>query len=186
MKSWPKTNARVILWVALGASAGATFGILATLALTVRDSQQSIVELPLHATSTDTGEQYSLATAPFSDEMEGLFVLDFRTGLLTLDVLNVRDGRKPGAHFETNVIKALGVEEGKAKYLMVTAETKFIFPKAGPLEPSRSVVYVMDENTGRWVAYGFRWNPVPARNGVFQNGQLEALVAGGARPAEQQ
>ena len=99
--------------------------------------------------------------------------------------MTVLSGHEPGklrGRFATNIIKDLKVAGDKPAFLMVTGRVRWNAKlKKGAVEPSRSVVYVMDQNSGRWAAYGFGWNVTKGKAGVFQEGPLKKLFVGAAR-----
>jgi hypothetical protein len=144
-------------------------------------------ELPLYAATSDRGDTIAAATAKIDENLEGLFILDYKSGRLTLDVVNYLDARKPGGHFvRGNVHADLKLESEKPAYLMLTAETQFGGGRVRDTEPARSVVYIIDQHTGRWAAYGLLWSPGRAKAGTFQQGELLPLQIGTARPEEVQ
>ena len=185
MNRWLKRNALFILLAGLGLfllSAGMLAGVVTTFAL--YQPADPVVELPLFASASDTGETMSLATGPIDDEMEGLFLLDFITGDLACAVLNSRT-TKVGALFKTNVIKDLGIEEAKKPaYLMTTGGATFV-GRTGSAQPARCVVYVCDQNTGNFGAYSLAWNRTAAQKGVVQSGALILLYKGNARAVKE-
>ncbi len=137
----------------------------------------------LQASATHGGQTMALATGPI-DEGEGLFVLDYLTGDLHCFVIYPRFGSNFLAHFQTNVIQALGVQAGKKPdYLMVTGQMDFR-QGAGLNRPAGTVVYVADANSGRFAAYGIPWNRQAANVGQPQQGPLVLLSAGQVRNIE--
>jgi hypothetical protein len=140
------------------------------------------LEKRLHAAAAQGGSTLAVATGMIEQGIEGIFVLDFITGDLTGGVLNPRTGQIGGL-FRRNIAADLGVEQGKQpKYLMLTGH----FDAKGMVSntrPAMSIVYVADENTGRYMGYMLPWNPQL----INQNRpQLQALVpigGGSARNA---
>lgn len=166
------SRAFLFLVVALAGSVGMLVGVGGMLAL----RPEPAGELPLYASATDTGTSMSMATG-LVDDMEGIFFLDFVTGELAGIVLNVNKPDMIGGLFKTNVIKDLGVAaDKKPAYLMTTGLASFAVGKAGPKQPGRCVVYVLDQNSGNFVGYGFEWSPAAAKAKEFQAGVLLPLV----------
>lgn len=159
--------------------------VAGTLVAVVNQQPQTTFELPLFATATDTGTSMSMATGPIDDEMEGVFFLDFVSGELTCAVINSRTA-KPGGFFRTNVIKALGIaEDKKPSYLMTTGAANFVGFKQGQQQPSKTVVYVCDQTTGRFAGYSFMWNTTLASRGAMQQGEfLPPLIAANAKAVQ--
>jgi hypothetical protein len=158
-------------------------GVFATLAM---QPPAQTIELPLYAAATDTGSAMSMATGPIDEEMEGVFFLDFLTGDLGCVVVFARKADAIGGLFKTNVIKDLGVEaDKKPAYLMTTGAATFT-GKTGQSQPGRCVVYVLDQNTGNFVGYGFNWNRTLASSLRPQEGLLVKLVSGNARAQKAQ
>lgn len=162
-------------------------GALAGALLTARQMQTALrppaMELPLFATGSDTGDSMSMATGRIDEEMEGLFLLDFLTGDLACAVLNSRTAAIGGI-FKTNVIKDLGIEDGKKpSYLMVTGTALFV-QRTGNNQPAGCVVYVCDQNTGNFAGYSLQWNRTLASSGRAQSGPLIRLIVSNAKAAK--
>ena len=167
-----------IVWSAGGHSRG--------VALPTPGAQLSIAErlgIPadrLQASAADSGTSFAIATGMIDDDAEGLFLLDYTTGELQCVVLNHRFG-KFNAIYRTNVMNDLGVDNTKRpEYLMVTGLVNF--PRGiTPARPARSAIYVVDGNTGLYVAYGVPWVQQANQVGRPQMGGLIRLDAGMAR-----
>ena len=135
----------------------------------------------LHASSASTGDHFSLATGAVDRDAEGVFVLDYVTGVLKCAVLNHRTG-KFAALFSTNVTKDLGPSKN-AKYQMVTGLVNFN-RGASPIRPGLSVVYVLDANSGKLAAYGIPWQRDAAATGRLQLGMLQTIDGMQARTVQ--
>jgi hypothetical protein len=80
-----------------------------------------------------------------------------------------------------NVIEDMGLEKGKKpRYLLVTGRAKFPHG-GGDIRPAFSVVYVIDDHTGKWAAYGVPWDRTKALHGALQTGTLILLGQGSTR-----
>ena len=124
-----------------------------------------------------------MATGPIDEEVEGCFFLDFLTGDVQCAVINARSGELAGV-FKGNVIKDLGIEQGKKPaYRMVTGAVNFI-GATGAARPARSVLYVLDTNSGNFAGYTLNWNRTLATARRPQAGALVALIKGNARAAQ--
>ena len=146
-------------------------------------------ELPLYATATDTGESISMATGLIDGDMEGVFFLDFQTGLLSCVVMNSKKADLVAGIFNTNVIKDLGIEEAKKPaYLMTTALANFTGQKRGSADLAKCIVFVCDENTGKFAGYTMLWDSTKAAKGIPQGGPntLVPIVAENARAVKPQ
>lgn len=132
----------------------------------------SFNETLLHASSASPGENFALATGAVDEDAEGVFVLDYLTGILKCAVLNHRTG-KFAALFTTNVTKDLGASKNP-KYQMVTGLVNFN-RGATPMRPGMSVVYVLDSSSGRMAAYGIPWRRDAAATGRPQLGMLQTI-----------
>jgi hypothetical protein len=142
------------------------------------------LELPetlLHATATHGGETMAMATGIIDEGVEGLFVLDFITGELQCSVINPRTGQVGGL-YRHNVVNDLGVTKNP-KYLMVTGAANFRYG-GGNYKPADCVVYIADQNTGRYVAYMLPWNRAAMQWGLGQVQPMVLLGAGVARQVE--
>jgi hypothetical protein len=116
---------------------------------------------PLHATATDSSDNFIISTGQLDERMEGIFCLDSLTGELRGAAVNFRTGRFTG-FFEGNVLAHLNATEIKnPKFLMVTGYANFLRP-GGQVKQANTVLYVM-ETTGGWLAaYAVPWNPSAA------------------------
>jgi len=117
------------------------------------------------------------ATGPVDDDTEGLFTLDFTTGLLRGAVLGRRNA-KFAAYYYRDVRSDLGVDPSKrARYLLVTGQVNL--PRGGGLnQPGRSVIYVVDANSGNFAAYGIPSNPTRTAVVQVRTYQLKLLDVG--------
>jgi len=138
----------------------------------------SLPETALHATSTDSGDTFSIATGPIDEDVEGLFTLDFLTGNLQCLVVNPRSGG--WSIFRYNVQGDLGTKPGKAaKLLMVTGAWATRGGASG--RPADSVVYVADAVSGHVAVYTVPWDRTLPATGRSQEGVLLLLAVGKAR-----
>ena len=169
------------LCVGLVLSAAATGGALHAWGY-FDEHQIPLLEQQLHAVATHGADNMALATGRIDEGVEGIFILDFITGDLTCQVLNPRSGTLGGL-FRQNVVQDLGVEQGKQpKYLLVTGGLE-IRQNISNIRPAKSLVYVADSNTGRYVAYMLPWNQQLANAGGAQAAPMVAVGAGSARNA---
>lgn len=174
-------------WVWIGGMAAGTLfsaALLTAYLLGYHRAEPSLdgmlAETLVRASASHSGETMALATG-LIDEQEGLFVLDYLTGELQCYILNPRGPTVFFAVFRTNVINALGVEQGKRpSYAMVTGVVDFL-RGAAIARPAGSVVYVCDTNTGNIAAYGIPWNRTAAAAGRPQQGALILLDVAKAR-----
>lgn len=140
----------------------------------------TVPDTTLHAMATDSGKTFSIATGPIADGVEGIFCLDFLTGELQCWVLNNRTNQV-GAYFTYNVLKDLGVEQGKSpQYLMVTGMAGLRGGGSG-MRPSECLVYVADANSGNLAAYAVPWNQTLASRGGVQQRQMMPVFKQAAR-----
>jgi len=126
----------------------------------------------LHASSASTDNSYALATGPIDEEAEGVFVMDFQTGVLHCAVLNHRSG-KFGALFHANVAKDFGPSKN-SKYQLVTGLMEFR-GSASTKRMGQSVAYVLDSASGKIRAYAVPWRREAAATGMPQIGLLRAI-----------
>ena len=75
-------------------------------------------EIPLHATATDSGDTFAIATGYIADGIEGCFFLDFLTGDMQCWVINGRTGGQ-GGYFVQNVVADLGVDGWPARIRVI-------------------------------------------------------------------
>jgi len=121
-------------------------------------------QTPLHATTTDRGESFAIATGMVDADVEAVYFLDFLTGDLSAAVLSPLAG-KFNAFYTYNVSSDLGVEPGKApKYLMATGVAS-MRRSAKTAKLGAAVVYVAETNSGRVAAYALPWDASMANAG---------------------
>ena len=132
--------------------------------------------LPLNASTADSTDSMAMATGLISEDMEGVFFIDFNTGDLQCLVFYPRSGVF-GAHYYTNVRAQLGGVGKNSKYLIATG---FAAPRATTIgaRPGGSLVYVTDINTGMFAAYAIPWDRNAEATGRPQAGSL-IFVGGG-------
>ncbi|MCA9154804.1 MAG: hypothetical protein KDA55_08310 [Planctomycetales bacterium] len=180
MKSW--TQNRWLVWGS-GLAVGLLIGVGMLIGAISATATRPSLEFPLHelrATSTHGGESFAVATGPISDGVEGVFFLDFLTGELNCSVVNPRNGTIGGA-FHRNVAADLGAAKDKTpSYLMVTGMVNWQ-TRTGALKPADCVVYVLDGNTGNWMAYSMPWNRSAANVGGVQASEMGVVGRGTAR-----
>ena len=141
-------------------------------------------ETLLHATASHSGNSMAMATGYIDEEVEGVFILDYLKGDFQCYVINPRYPTQWSGLFKYNVIRDLGIEQGKdPNYVMVTGHAQFI-RGTGVQTPAATVVYVMDANSGHFAAYGLAWNRTMARGPNVQTGTLTLLQQGKARTLE--
>jgi hypothetical protein len=146
-------------------------------------------ELVLHAESASGCDSMAVATGPIDEDSEGLFTLDFLTGELSCFVIYAKGpaARSIGGKFKANVTAPtlLGTPQAgkKPHYLLVTGKTNFVRGGSSTMRPGFSVAYVVDTNTGKWVAFGVPWNPSASARGQVQEAALIPLATDNARSA---
>lgn len=142
----------------------------------------------LNATATHGGDTMAMATGMIEEDCEGLFVLDYLTGKLTCYPVNPRMGTFGPFPYEANVAEELGVEQGKQpKYLMVTGTMVAHAAKLqadGETRPAKSMVYVADTSTGKWVAYWLPWKKVTSFIGFPEPIKMRVFGKGSIRESE--
>jgi hypothetical protein len=126
----------------------------------------------LHATSTHGGTNAAVATGRISDDVEGLFILDYTTGNLQCWVYYTRTNRF-GAKFEANVGQQLPATKN-SEYLLVIGESSVV-PITGNTRPSPAICYVVDTKSGMFAGYVVPWNRTMETGGQPQSGPLVCI-----------
>jgi hypothetical protein len=192
MTHWLRRNPAI--WVAAGLGMGLLVGVgmmIGTLCgvWSAGSGGWTFPETVLHAEAATGCETMAVATGVIDEDVEGLFTLDFLTGELSCFVLYAKGplAQKLGATFKTNVAAAFGaIEQGKKPhYLLITGKANFTRGTgAGAVRPAYSVCYVVDTNTGKWVAYGIPWNQTASAQGRLQEAVMVPLANGVIRSAQ--
>jgi hypothetical protein len=134
-------------WLALGVVAG-----LAIYWQVVRSSPPT----PLWATSTHSSANLIAATGIIEEGAEAVIYLDAVTGELTAHVMNTNTWTLFATFNHKGVAGDVGAGAVKnPKYTLITGLTNFK-PK-GANRLSSCVIYVAEETTGQFVAYGIPW-----------------------------
>jgi hypothetical protein len=188
MANWIKRKPTTLVGIGLGiglmVGTGMMVGTLCGLWSGGPDEPQ-LPELVLHAEGATGCSTMAIATGVVDEDAEGLFTLDFLTGELSCFVIYTKGplAQQLGAVFKANVAKTLGgVQQGKKPhYLMVTGKANFLRGGATNVRPAFCVCYVVDTNSGKWVAYGIRWNSMEAARGNRQQDEMVPLATGNVR-----
>jgi hypothetical protein len=141
-------------------------------------------ERGVRADSAVAGETFAMCTGLIDEDGEGVFTLDYLTGDMKLFVLNRRTGKFTAA-FTGNVYPQLEPVKGKPpRYLVTGGRVNFL--RGGTVtQPAMCAFYVLDENSGKFAAYGIQWNRAMATAVQPQTGLIQALDVGIARVAAQ-
>jgi hypothetical protein len=129
----------------------------------------SLSEAVLHATATHGGTNVAVATGPVSEDVDGIYILDYLTGNLQCWVYNPRLGQF-GGKFETNVFQQLPASKN-AEFLLVTGASNAV-QASGNSRPAASNVYVVDTRSGAFAGYSFMWSRPMEVGGQFQKGNF--------------
>ena len=113
---------------------------------------------PLHASATHGEDSFAIATGEVDIGLEGVYFLDMITGELTGYVINQNTGKFTTV-YKHNVLKDMG-ELKNPKFLMVTGLAGLRQGVGGRI--GRSVVYVAEMNSGKFLAYAVPWAPTRA------------------------
>ena len=172
----------VIGLVALGGAMGVFWSQSSSESSIEEAHLANVQNMILNADSATRGKAMSLATGRISEDVEGLFVLDHLTGMLSCIVLSPRSG-EAGALFVTNVNEHLGIAKaGDQDFLMTTGFINSTGGRGGQQRPAECVVYVADGNSGQVAAYSLLYNKQAIDNAVGQKGTLDLLWKGASRP----
>jgi hypothetical protein len=144
----------------------------------------ALPETALHASATDSGDTFAIATGSIADGIEGVFFLDFLSGEMQCWVINGRT-RTTGGYFVQNVVADLGVEPGRKnpRYLLVTGIAPMQRGSTG-FQPADSLVYVADANTGNFAVYAIPWNRQATAANRPQQAPMVLIFRGSARNLE--
>lgn len=134
-------------------------------------------QAPLHASATDSQENYALATGYIEGlNTEAVFFFDSLTGELKGAAISPSNG-KFLTFFNANVLVDLGIADvAGAQFLMVTGTMDFK-RTPGSAQLGTCVVYVMEVNSGTMVAYGVPWSK--ARNNVAAPAEVPLMLLDG-------
>jgi hypothetical protein len=135
------------VWLGLGVAVG-----LAVAWYVVRLSPPA----PLWATTTHSTDNLIAATGFVESDAEAVIFLDAVTGELTAHVINTNTGKLFASFNQKSVTTDVGAGAVKnPKYTLVTGVTNF--KPFGTNRMASLVIYVAEETTGQFVAYGVPW-----------------------------
>ena len=104
---------------------------------------------PVQATATDHHDEFAIATGHLTADLEGVYILDFKTGTLLGSVMNRQAGK-----FQNFYKRELAADFGltgrvKPKFIMVTGAMQSALAQV----PINHVLYVAELNSGKLQAY---------------------------------
>jgi len=136
--------------------------------------------ITLQATTAQNNDVFAVASGAIDQGNEGVFFLDFLTGDLECRIISERNAKLIGV-FKRNVINDVGAnKKKKARYLLATSQVSFL-RGANNARPGQTVIWVIDANTTKYVAYGMTWNRTSASQLQPQQGTFTVLDAGQIR-----
>lgn len=146
-----------------------------------------IANLPpinLQAGTAARTKSMSMATGSIDGNAEALFVLDHVTGNIQCWLLNARTGQVGGI-YRANAAADLAVagKTGAPDFIMTTGNFFFSGGNTGNNQPSKSVCYVGDANTGNVVGYNVIYNQQVLNRGGVEQGTLNLVCKGASRTA---
>lgn len=186
MAQWLKQHPYGVLVAGLGLGLTLGVGMLIgslTTRVAGRAAGLTFPETALHASATDSGETFAMATGLIADGVEGVFFLDFLTGDLQCWVMNNRTGQM-GGHFKHNISRDLGIIQGKTpRFLMVTGVAPMTRGSSG-IRPADCIVYVADAKSGNFAAYALPFNRNAFNANAPQIAPMKLIGKGSARNIE--
>lgn len=137
--------------------------------------RQAAPPVQIKATATEGRDSFAIATGmiDMSDQLEGLYFLDYVTGNLKCTVLNTKTG-KFNALFSSNIANDFGADPKNAKYLIVTGMARVPRGRGGG-QIADSIIYVLEASTGQVAAYAVPFNTSMQAKGVPQQGEFVRL-----------
>jgi hypothetical protein len=122
---------------------------------------------PAQATATDHSDDFAIATGHLTVEMEGVYLLDFKTGFLQGTVMNRQTG-KFQQFYKRELAQDFDLKgRQKPKFIMVTGAMQSAVSQV----PINHVLYVAEINSGKLKAY-----TMPYRGEVRAGTTSEALM----------
>ncbi len=125
----------------------------------------------LHASATESVDNFTVATGMAGDGVEALFFLDKLTGDLKAAVINPRPGGRNATpkftnFYEYNITQDFAVTGGGrgGNYIMITGEAQIPRGSAG-FQLGNSVIYVVDVASGDAAAYALPFNTTQFASG---------------------
>ena len=131
-----KLKESAVLWIVLGVLLGFTATWL-------------FHDQPAQATATDRNEEFAIATGLLQRDLEAVYLLDFRTGMLMATVMNTQTGQ-----FQPFSSRRLANDfridpRSKPRFIMVTGRMQAATSRV----PINHLLYVAEVNSGVMCAY---------------------------------
>ncbi len=104
---------------------------------------------PAQATATDRSEDFAIATGLLQEDLEAVYLLDFRTGLLMATVMNTQTGQFQPFSFRRLATDFNINPRAKPRFVMVTGR----MTAATAQVPINHLLYVAEVNSGIMCAY---------------------------------
>ena len=142
------TNKQAGLWMMLGLVGGLSLAYLWP-------------HEPVQASASDRSTQFAICTGPaggvagLTDQLDGVFTLDFLTSDLRGAVLNRQTG-KFTCFYRRNLAQDFAINpKSEPKYAIVTGQGQL--SGRGGVTPASGVLYVAELTSGRVMCYAFQW-----------------------------
>lgn len=131
-------------------------GLVLLLAILLRQGNSPTIAQPLHASATQVGTNFAMATGTIDEAVEGVFFLDRVTGGLQCWVLSKNTRNFVGKFGYTSVLNDVGAKDEKNPQLMLVTGNFQMVGGGGKL--ANCLVYVMNDSNGKFAVYSVPWN----------------------------
>lgn len=177
--NWKNLGLALAFMVGVGLFS-ATGSYLGSLASQPASDAKFEFPMELKAATGSRTDTLSMATGLIDGNVEGLWILDHKSGNLQCWMMNARTGTV-GAIYQSNIINDIGGKVGQMELMMVTGNFFWDGGNNANLTPGQTICYVGDAKTGNVVGYGMLYNRQDIKRGNVQGGPLRLVCQGKAR-----
>ena len=172
-------NAATKCWLTIASLifVGLVSGVGAYVGTQFSTTKGGLSAIELHAATASSNDSLSMATGLITQEVEGLWLLDHKSGQLQCWVMSPKTGNVAGI-FSSNIANDLDGSKGTPKLVMTTGTFFFTGGTARNQQPANSICYVANTTSGVVAGYSVSVNRALMNRGQTQGGTLTRVCTG--------
>ena len=172
-------NAATKCWLTIASLifVGLVSGVGAYVGTQFSTTKGGLSAIELHAATASSNDSLSMATGLITQEVEGLWLLDHKSGQLQCWVMSPKTGNVAGI-FSSNIANDLDGSKGTPELVMTTGTFFFTGGTARNQQPANSICYVANTTNGVVAGYSVSVNRALMNRGQTQGGTLTRVCTG--------
>ncbi len=172
-------NAATKCWLTIASLifVGLVSGVGAYVGTQFSTTKGGLSAIELHAATASSNDSLSMATGLITQEVEGLWLLDHKSGQLQCWVMSPKTGNVAGI-FSSNIANDLDGSKGTPELVMTTGTFFFTGGTARNQQPANSICYVANTTSGVVAGYSVSVNRALMNRGQTQGGTLTRVCTG--------